>query len=88
MDPPLLRVPGTAIFLNRGAATTPLAMRANVEHNQVLHENALILALETQPVPHVPPERRISSTTSATRDDGISSCERGSATWTTRTSRS
>src|SRR5262245_43410078 len=31
MEPPLLRVPGTAVFLNRGKATTPLAMRANVE---------------------------------------------------------
>jgi KUP system potassium uptake protein len=27
----------TAVFLNRGKATTPLAMRANVEHNHVLH---------------------------------------------------
>jgi KUP system potassium uptake protein len=28
----LARVPGTAIFLNRGKQTAPLAMRANVEH--------------------------------------------------------
>ena len=28
--PPVSRVPGTAVFLNRGKATTPLAMRANV----------------------------------------------------------
>ena len=28
-QPPLLRVPGTAVFLNRGKETTPLAMRAN-----------------------------------------------------------
>ena len=55
MDPPLLRVPGTAIFLNRADGTTPLAMRATVEHTRVLPESALILALETKPVPHVPP---------------------------------
>jgi hypothetical protein len=30
------RVPGTAVFLNRGRTTTPLAMRSNVEHNHVL----------------------------------------------------
>src|SRR4029077_13629439 len=38
MKPPLARVPGTAVFLNRGKATAPLAMRANVEHNHVLHK--------------------------------------------------
>jgi len=51
--PPLPRVPGTAIFLNRGKATAPLAMRANVEHNHVLHEHVIILSIETVPVPHV-----------------------------------
>ncbi len=53
MKPPLPRVPGTAIFLNRGKATAPLAMRANVEHNHVLHEHVIILSIETVPVPHV-----------------------------------
>jgi len=51
--PPLTRVPGTAIFLNRGKTTAPLALRANVEHNQVLHDHVIILAIETLPVPHV-----------------------------------
>jgi KUP system potassium uptake protein len=51
--PPLPRVPGTAIFLNRGKSTAPLAMRANVEHNHVLHEHVIILSIETLPVPHV-----------------------------------
>ena len=37
-QPPLPRIPGTAIFLNRGSQTAPLAMRANVEHNHVLHD--------------------------------------------------
>ncbi len=37
-SPPLPRVPGTAVFLNRGKDTAPLAMRANVEHNHVLHK--------------------------------------------------
>src|SRR5262249_19614855 len=71
MQPPLLRVPGTAVFLNRGKATTPLAMRANVEHNHILHENVVILALETRPVPHVPPEQRIVVDDLGYRDDGI-----------------
>jgi KUP system potassium uptake protein len=54
----LARVPGTAIFLNRGKQTAPLALRSNVEHNQVLHQHVIILSIETSPVPHVPlPER-------------------------------
>ena len=56
MKPPLPRVPGTAIFLNRGKSTAPLAMRANVEHNEILHEHVIILSVETLPVPHVPEE--------------------------------
>jgi KUP system potassium uptake protein len=56
MKPPLHRVPGTSVFLNRGKDTAPLAMRANVEHNEILHEHVVILSVETMPVPHVPPE--------------------------------
>jgi KUP system potassium uptake protein len=32
MEPPLPRVRGTGVFLNASADTTPLALRANVEH--------------------------------------------------------
>jgi len=59
MKPPLHRVPGTAIFLNRGKATAPLALRANVEHNEILHEVVLILSIETMPQPHVPEAERL-----------------------------
>ena len=52
--PPVQRVPGTAVFLNRGKATTPLAMRANVEHNHILHEHVVILSIETLPRPARP----------------------------------
>ena len=41
---PARRVPGTAVFLNRGKQTAPLAMRANVEHNHVRHEHVVILS--------------------------------------------
>jgi KUP system potassium uptake protein len=69
--PPLPRVPGTAIFLNRGKATAPLAMRANVEHNHVLHEHVLILAIQTVPVPHVPPAGRLEVDDLGYKDDRI-----------------
>ena len=48
-----------AVFLNRGKATAPLAMRANVEHNHILHEHVVILSIETVLVPHVPPAERL-----------------------------
>jgi KUP system potassium uptake protein len=59
MKPPLHRVPGTAIFLNRGKATAPLALRANVEHNEILHEEVFILSIETTPKPHIPDAERL-----------------------------
>jgi len=69
--PPLHRVPGTAVFLNRGKDTAPLALRANVEHNQVLHEHVVILAIETMPVPHVPAAERITVDDLGYSDDRI-----------------
>jgi KUP system potassium uptake protein len=65
------RVPGTAVFLNRGKATVPLAMRANVEHNHILHENVVILSIETLPVPHVPDDDRVTVDDLGYTDDGI-----------------
>jgi KUP system potassium uptake protein len=54
----LARVPGTAIFLNRGSETAPLALRANVEHNHVRHEHILIIDVRFEPVPRIPDEER------------------------------
>ena len=71
MRPPLHRVPGTAIFLNRGKTTAPLAMRANVEHNEILHENVIILSVETKPVPHIPEGERLQVDDLGFRHDGI-----------------
>jgi KUP system potassium uptake protein len=71
MKPPLPRVPGTAVFLNRGKVTAPLALRANVEHNEILHDQVLILAVETMPVPHVPAAERITVDDLGYKDDRI-----------------
>jgi KUP system potassium uptake protein len=68
---PLGRVPGTAIFLNRGKQTAPLAMRANVQHNHVLHEHNLIMSIDTLPVPHVPEAARVEIDDLGHADDGI-----------------
>jgi len=65
------RVPGTAVFLNRGDATTPLAMRANVVHNHSLHQHAVIVSLETLPRPRVPADERLVISDLGYADDGI-----------------
>jgi KUP system potassium uptake protein len=59
------------VFLNRGKATVPLAMRANVEHNHVRHQNVVILSIETLPVPHAPDADRVSVDDLGYTDDGI-----------------
>jgi KUP system potassium uptake protein len=69
--PPLVRSPGTAIFLNRGKETAPLALRANVEHNHVLHEQAVIMSIDTLPTPRVPDSERMEVDALGDTRDGI-----------------
>jgi KUP system potassium uptake protein len=71
IEPPVARVPGTAVFLNANPETTPLALRANVEHNHVLHDCVLIVSLTTERVPYVPIDERLSIDDLGYRDDGI-----------------
>ncbi len=52
-EPPVRRVPGTAIFPNPSKHTTPLALRAEVEHAHALHEKVVIISIEPVSVPHV-----------------------------------
>jgi KUP system potassium uptake protein len=73
--PPLQRVSGTAVFLNRGRATTPLAMRANVVHNHILHEHVILMSVQTLPVPYVDEADRIAIDTLGFLDDRISHVE-------------
>ncbi len=64
-------VAGTAIFLNRGAETAPLALRANVEHNHVRHEHVVIVSVQTETVPRVPANERLTIDDLGHRGDGI-----------------
>jgi KUP system potassium uptake protein len=65
------RVPGTAVYLNSHPQTTPLALRANVEHNHVLHERVIIVSIETERVPHVYHADRLSCDEFGHAADGI-----------------
>jgi KUP system potassium uptake protein len=67
----VIRVPGTAVFPHPTMETTPLALRANVEHNHVMHEHVVIVSTTAENVPHVPETERISVDDLGYRDDGI-----------------
>lgn len=56
---PPRRVPGTAIFLSGSGAGTPLALLHNLKHNQVLHEQVIILTILTDDGPYVRDARRL-----------------------------
>jgi KUP system potassium uptake protein len=65
------RVPGTAVFPHPNNQTTPLALRANVAHNHVLHEHIVIITGRTANVPHIPWDERITVDALGDPDDGI-----------------
>jgi KUP system potassium uptake protein len=70
-DFPVRRVPGTAVFLNANPKTTPLALRANVEHNHVLHERVIIISIQTERVPHISDLERLATDHLGHPADGI-----------------
>jgi KUP system potassium uptake protein len=54
-----VRVPGTAVFMTAQPQGTPPALDHNLRHNKVLHENVIVLTVRTEPLPYVPPARRM-----------------------------
>jgi len=56
------RPKGTAIFLTSSRRDiVPPALMHNLKHNQVLHEITVLMTLVVEDIPHVPPERRVTS---------------------------
>jgi KUP system potassium uptake protein len=53
------RVPGTAVFLTRMTADTPLVLRWHVKHNRALHQHLIALTVKTEDVPWVDPDSRL-----------------------------
>ncbi len=58
--PAIVRVPGTAVFLNPTGSTTPLALRSLVEHTHSVPDRLLIVSIVSRSVPHVPRDRLFS----------------------------
>jgi KUP system potassium uptake protein len=53
-------VPGVGVFLSPSLQTTPLALRANVERNHILHDHVILVSVQIERVPHVPASERCS----------------------------
>jgi KUP system potassium uptake protein len=71
LEPPLLRLPGTAVFLDADPMSTPLALRAQVEHGHALHRAVILLTVATEPRAHVDASNRIQIKDLGRPDDGI-----------------
>ena len=56
---PPLRVPGTAVFLIKPISGTPPQLLHHLAHNQVLHEQVILLSVVTKEVPRVTAEKRL-----------------------------
>jgi KUP system potassium uptake protein len=60
MSPPH-RVPGTAVFMYGNPEGTPPALLHSLKHYKVLHEQVVLLTIETEEVPHVPRAERVTA---------------------------
>jgi len=65
------RVPGTAVYPHLAEVSAPLALRVNVEHNHVLHEQIIIISAQTANVPYIPWEQRLNVEHLGDPRDGI-----------------
>ncbi|MDQ6829085.1 MAG: potassium transporter Kup [Gemmatimonadota bacterium] len=52
------RVPGTAVFMSKDARGAPVVLLHHLKHNKVLHEQVLLLSVQTERIPEVPNSRR------------------------------
>jgi KUP system potassium uptake protein len=57
---PPVRAPGTAIFLSANKDGAPAALLANLEYNHALHETILLVTVQSEDVPHIAEDKRLS----------------------------
>jgi KUP system potassium uptake protein len=55
----LVRVPGTAVYMDSNPTLIPRALLHNVKHNKVIHERVIFLNVRTLPVPRVRSSERL-----------------------------
>jgi KUP system potassium uptake protein len=66
-----MRVEGTAVFPHPSKETTPLSLRANLNHNHVLHKTVVIVSARAVTEPTVAAEERLHVDDLGRSDDGI-----------------
>jgi KUP system potassium uptake protein len=54
-----MRVSGTAVYMSRKQASTPFSLAQNLKVNKSLHEQVILLTVETEEVPHIRRGRHI-----------------------------
>lgn len=54
-----LKVPGTAVFLGGNPQGVPRSLLHNIKHNKILHEHTIILSVQTEELPTVNEEDRV-----------------------------
>ena len=54
----VIRVPGTAVFMSATADGLPLALLHHLKHNKALHRNVVLLTVNFEDVPYIPPTDR------------------------------
>jgi KUP system potassium uptake protein len=59
LGPELIRVRGTAVYMTGNPEAVPMPLISNIEHNQVLHEQVVLMTVRTQEIPHVPEDQRL-----------------------------
>jgi KUP system potassium uptake protein len=55
----VVHVSGTAVFMYSDPESTPPALLHNLKHNKVLHDQVVLLSVETLEIPRVPREERM-----------------------------
>ncbi len=58
-DPPIHRARNVAVYLSPSKDTTPLALKADVEHHGIFHEKVVIVSVESVSVPHVDRDEKL-----------------------------
>jgi KUP system potassium uptake protein len=53
------RVPGTAVFMTESTQSTPPILLHHLKHNQILHEQVILLTVKTERVPWVGAAKRL-----------------------------
>jgi KUP system potassium uptake protein len=54
------RVPGTAVFMTSASEGAPVVLLHHLKHNKVLHEQVILMSIQTLEVPEVNRDRRLS----------------------------